>query len=250
MGVTLVIQGRVHQRFWDHSDVITQHFSQIILSTWRDFNVLHPTGWTIIKDDTDTYQSLHNSDNVALRTHSTLNGLLLAKHPFAVVMRGDEYYTEWFHFLTEMGRNQSRLTTNNVNFVRDSWNKFQCSDHVVAGKTETLINIYTTLATWINRMPQKNEIVRGDIHSYKPSLRPLDKKVTPENLLAFAHLWNMGIFPDDDYSVEIMRDWFHCVSVENMGEFCLKVGDNLFTTYEELFNYNRSIRDMSELALP
>jgi hypothetical protein len=220
-----------------------------IFSSWLESKDNIPTYFdrnikSVLANDFSIY-GLLNVDNLARRIITTLNGLSLVTTKYCYVQRGDEYYSDLHKTLYTLIRlRPNQICTNNVHFVKDSWNKYQASDHFKFGLTQNMFKMYRTAYEVLSSLP--NTIT--DLQGYH--LRIDHGHVTPENFDVFCYLMSHGLATHKirpELSKTLMKTYFDVIDVEDYVPFCVASSGNTYTNFEDLKNINNPIKNMDEL---
>lgn len=246
---SIVFQGRITNTLIDN----LSHYEWCpnwIFSSWSEYRDKIPEHFnnkhikSVLAND-HSILGLLNVDNLARRISTTLSGLSLVTTKYCYVHRGDEYYSDLHKTLYKLINLQpNQICTNNVHFTKDSWNKYQASDHLRFGLTTNLFKLYRTAYETLSSLSPDITDLQGHHINIQHG------HVTPENFDVFCYLFSQGVEPHKikpELSKALMKTYFDVINVKDHMPFCVTSSGTTFTHFEQLKNLNDPIENMDEL---
>jgi hypothetical protein len=207
--------------------------------------------------------NVFNGQNVYYQVYNTLEGLKEVKTEYVVKLRTDQWFGNLIPFFESILNNKEKYTCSNLHFRPDNLYKFHPSDKLIGGKTELIKktfelslyrlknNVQALMAGAYMYSDDKN-ICTPDlfekyikIYSYSDPNRSLLTQypdypmlgtiqilpagyigIVPEMLIGTSFLFSKNIFPNPDNSVNIVKNNFNIVKVEDMVPYVNKFGNN------------------------
>lgn len=192
MNFTIVIQGRTNKKCLQKN---TENCCglHIVVSTWK--GDMSAEGGDIIKSDPPK-ESRHG--NYMLQLVSTIEGLKKVRTKYAIKVRGDEFYN-YKSLIEAVEESEDKVFVAPIFFRRMNHYKYHISDHLMAGRTDYLLNMFKAAKT-------KYEST-GMSHDH-----------CKEWGLTMAHMRNMGFEKFDDLVAgkEEMKKRFGIVKIEDL----------------------------------
>ena len=170
-GVSIIIQGPLNSRSLKCIPNYLK-YGQVIVSCWQNDDL------SKLKDVNKEVKIVINNVNQlpklrkkrseknppALQFASTLNGLKASQSYLSIKTRSDESFPEIGPVVSRIKKNQQsrdsstkiynwfKITTSNIYFRKDKHFKFHPSDHIIAGNTKRLIEVFERcMETYSNR---------------------------------------------------------------------------------------------------
>lgn len=183
-------------------------------------------------------EDINNIANRYFQFCSLYNGLSIIDTEYVIKLRSDEYYTNLSPIIEKVLINPNKLITNDVFFRKSKTYKYHPSDHIIAGKTETLLKVFKQC---------KEECEKQ-----------LKIDIVPEQHYASTFIEIMeqeSIKKTDTYSLpseeklvtELMQKYFDIVPSENLGMFCISKHGEYFINNFKYFTKENDIKEMKEL---
>lgn len=165
-------------------------------------------------------RNLPNSGNIFYNVYTMIEGLkkcVIKKN--VIKVRSDEYIFDLNQIITYLQTNDKIVTTN-ISVKKVSVLKFNMSDHVIGGKYERMLMMYS------NTM----EILNNKITDMRKKLR---LEYTPEQILVVGFLKDtLDYFgaKDEKYVKETMVKNFHIIPLEQFIYYKIQVDKKILTT--------------------
>ena len=169
---SIIIQGPINNRSINTIESYLK-YGEVIVSCWNTDQIsLLDKYKDRIKIVVNNYSDIEGSHSFVPGTqapwiyqnYTTLKGLLEAKGYFSIKVRSDESYpvldalVEKMMTIHHKKKNEKtkeydhhKIVTSNIYFRRDSENKFHPSDHLVAGKTSRMKDVYETAVSYSSK---------------------------------------------------------------------------------------------------
>jgi hypothetical protein len=133
-----------------HPDINT------VISTWENESWTHPTvreylsqversNLTVLVNDPpkeEKLEKVHNVQNRYLQFLSSFIGVSNINTEFTIKFRSDEYYSNIYPIIDAVLQQPNKLITNDVFFRRSTYLRYHPSDHIMAGKTDKLKQLF------------------------------------------------------------------------------------------------------------
>jgi hypothetical protein len=246
--VSIIIQGPLHHR---SISTIPDYLKQgeVIVSCWETDNLSlldeYKNDVKIVvnkySDTTNCWKQGGSQAPWIYQHHTTLNGLLLAKNHFSIKIRSDEAYPTLTPLINKLifqnenrcpktGNFENKFITSNIYFRFDREAKFHPSDHIVAGKTR--------------RMREVFEKAR-----FLASRRPIER--FPEQLLCRAVIeskWNKKLKRFErqrlEDSINQMKEYFEIIKISDLPKH---IWTSSYRKYDPLYNEEDWCHDINTL---
>lgn len=207
--------------------------------------------------------NIFNGQNVYYQVYNTLYGLNEVKTEYVIKLRTDQWFGNLEPFFEAVKSQPYKYTCSNLHFRPDKLFKYHPSDKVIGGKTDIIKN---TFEIALHRLKNNTQALMAgaymycddinictpdliekyiNIYSYSDSKRTLftqypDKPsigtiqilpagyigIVPEMLIGTSFLFSKKIFPSPDNSINIVKENFNIVKVEDMVPYVNKFGTN------------------------
>jgi hypothetical protein len=201
-----------------------------------------------------------NNQNVYYQVYTTLAGMEIVTTPYVIKLRSDQWYGDLVPFFEQVRREPSKYTCANLHFRPDNLYKYHPSDKLIGGRTVDLLKTFTIAMERITLNVQAmlagaymyydglnigSESMFSDVEMYdhadqnrpiftrypeKPLLGTIQILpagyigLVPEMVIGTSFLFAKGIYPSPNNSVEIVKDNFRIVRVEDMLPYLNKDG--------------------------
>lgn len=183
-------------------------FGNVIMNTYGKYNLGD------LRNQITT-RSIPNSGNIYFNVTSVLDGInkcIMKK--IIIKSKTNEHITDLQPMIAYLQSN-NKIVTTNVEFRKTATRKFSMSDHIVAGKYETMLKMYSNA----------KEILKNKVCEMRKKLR-LD--YTPEQILTVGYLKDkmdfMASANDSDYVQTLMKQSFQVYPIEEVGNFFFPFG--------------------------
>jgi hypothetical protein len=207
--------------------------------------------------------NVFNGQNVYYQVYNTLEGLKEVKTKYVIKLRTDQWFGNLTPFFESVKNNKEKYTCSNLHFRPDNLYKFHPSDKLIGGKTELIkktfeLSLYRlknnvqALMAGAYMYSDDKSICSPDLfkkyiktYSYSDPTRPLATQypdhpmlgtiqilpagyigIVPEMLIGTSFLFSKNIFPNPDDSINIVKNNFNIVKVEDMVPYVNKFGSN------------------------
>ena len=155
--LTIIIQGRVLPECLEfYCKEYTDY--NIIISTWEDVTI----DKSILTSNIKLIQSLKpiitGKSNIFLQVESTVNALNLIDTEYCIKMRGDETYSNIEYVYHKIKSNNNKLYTTPIYFRHGVDCNLHPSDHLIAGKTQKLKNMFYNFENRDDKWPPEKKI--------------------------------------------------------------------------------------------
>lgn len=241
---SILVQGAIHPNSILMA-ILYEKFNTVI-STWSSdfekeselFRHVCKYNSKIIAKPLPEVEDINNIANRYFQFSSLYNGLSIIDTEYVIKLRSDEYYTNLNPIMEKVITNPEKIITNDVFFRKTKNYKFHPSDHIIAGKTETLLKIF-------KKAKEECEL-------------QLKKDLVPEQHYATTFIEIMEspkaekdetyILPTDEKSItELMNKYFDVVSTDQLGMFCISKHGEYFINKFDYFTKDADIKLMKEL---
>lgn len=215
---------------------------------------------------TNTFKKIYleyNNQNVAYQVQTSLAGIKKASTPYTLKMRTDQWFGNLVPFFEAVRANQDKYVCANLHFRPDGLVKYHPSDKLIGSRTERMYETFVIAQRRLTEQPMAlmagaymftddrfivtEEELLTDLGFYsytninrtlvtqypeKPLLGTIQIipggyiGVVPEVLIGTSFLLGKGIYPSPKRSVEIVKEHFHIVQVEDMVPYVNKEGSN------------------------
>tara|TARA_Y100000004_G_scaffold177103_1_gene218360 strand:- start:569 stop:1372 length:804 start_codon:yes stop_codon:yes gene_type:complete len=262
--VTLVLQGPIAKGKLETYLVAgmknLKYYSETaktIISTWKGAKlkpskkILAKYNIDIIEASEDLYKNMYRDANMNFQVASTLNGLKKVKTKYAIKLRCDESFSDLSKFIQKIKENPEKIVTTNMFFSKNSYDPFHPSDHVIGGTTENMKSMFD-YAFKVCQKENTEKQLNADYFGVPDLInRDGNNGVSPETFLCFCYLMSKGIALDLNKSVEIMKENYEVVPLEDMGKFHCKYAISVInnTNYDFYLNNlpQNFLRSMNDL---
>ena len=181
--ISIIIQGPLHERSISTIESYLK-YGEVIVSCWEDDNLSlldkYKEKITIIKNkysDIKKYISTSHRQTrpYIFQNHTTRNGLAAANGFFSIKVRSDESFPVLDPLINILKNNRDsidpktgksnyhKITTSNIYFRYDKENKFHPSDHIIAGHTFRLKQVFERSISFSNSKVLLNDISELEI---------------------------------------------------------------------------------------
>lgn len=165
-------------------------------------------------------RNLPNSGNVYNNVYLMLEGLkkcVIQKN--IVKVRPDEHFSDLSPIIKSL-QADDKLVITNLHLQKVSKIKFSFGDHIIAGKYEQLLLMYT------NAM----NILNNKVTEMRKKIR---LEYTPEQILILGYLKDTFDFigaKTETYAKQVMVKHFNVVPIDDLGNYRVKIGNKLLTS--------------------
>lgn len=207
--------------------------------------------------------NVFNGQNVYYQVYTTLKGMEEVNTEYVLKLRTDQWFGNLEPFFDAVIKNEDKYVCSNLHFRPDSLIKYHPSDKLIGGKTNLLLE---TFKIALNRIQNNTQILLAGgymysddrevctdelitkylkLYNYSDSNRVLVTKypdipqigtiqllpaayigTVPEILIGTSFLFAKKIFPNPDNSIDIVKNNFKIVRVEDMLPYVNKSGTN------------------------
>jgi len=236
--------------YWDTDD-------KELLEYLKDKN------FTLIENKFHICFKEYNNQNIYYQTYTTLKGLEKVNTKYVIKLRTDQWFGNLSPFFNEVINNPDKYNCVNLHFRPDYLYKFHPSDKVIGGLTKNILDTFklTLYRLQNHQIPlisgaymfteeeniiSKEELLKIiQLYSYNSSSRTLYTSypnppeigspqylpggyigIVPEMVIGTSFLLSMGIFPDPNNSINIVKSHFNIIRVEDMVPYVNKQGTN------------------------
>lgn len=231
----------------------------------------HNINLTIIKNEMHIDANVFNIDNVYYQVYTTLEGLKKVKTKNVIKVRSDNWYGNLNFFIKEI--KDDKYNCLNMHFRQDSRYKYHPSDILIGSNTNDLLNtfkiayqritqnglillsgayMYTDDQTLFTRKHfdkyithERPNLVFTTTYPEKPILQTIQilpdsgYGITPEQLIGTSYLLAKRILPIPEDSINIMKNNFNIINIDNILPYINKFGDDrIIHTLFEINNIN------------
>lgn len=198
-----------------HQDVLRNIyliFGNVIMSTLQYYDTKNIE--CFIKS-----RNIPNSNNIYYNAYTALEGLkkcVVKKN--IVLLRSNEYFSDLSKILLAIPNND-KIVTCNLGWSKTCVMKYGVGDHIIAGKHELLIPMYTNI---VNMLVNKLFDIR----------KKLRLEYTAEQILAIGLLYDKLYFfgaKDNVYAKEIVEKNFIIIPLDEMGYYYIPWGNHTLT---------------------
>lgn len=154
MDLTIVIQGRLSNESLEFYLKNYKNFP-VIISTYfglKKYKGKLPSNFKLIQID-EPYSE--NESNLVYQIETTFAGLKEVKTKYCIKIRGDEYYSNIEDIYNLILKNENKIFTSPIAFRKPHEYSFHISDHLIAGKTENLIKMFS-FEKFKSNIPEQN----------------------------------------------------------------------------------------------
>lgn len=215
---TVLIQGKLEQESYNFYVENYKDFP-VIISTWIgtkiNFNKA-PKNFTILLN---SLPENGGPQNMNFQFVSTLKGLSQVETEYVIKIRGDEYYSNYEYLYMKMVETPDKVITSPMFFRAWNYIQYHISDHLIAGKTENLRNMFK----W-TKYNFDNKVLW-----YLNDENVVTYYWEPEIMLTRSYLMNK--YPDRYETVDgriLMIESFDIVDLHELKPFLIKA--NIFKT--------------------
>ena len=218
--VSIIIQGPLNNRSINTIDNYLK-YGEVIVSCWNNNDISQLDKYKdkikIVVNNYNDIKDLQVKTNLKnpniFQNHTTLNGLKKASGFFSIKLRSDESYPSLDNLISRLKSirdskddrgvyNDHKILTSNIYFRFDKQAKFHPSDHIIAGQTKRMINIFkrsTFLSHQKNiKLSPEQIICKAAIETYYD---PINKK---NDCL------------DNARSIELMKKHFDIIRINSL----------------------------------
>lgn len=248
--ITFLIKGPIR----DSSLKAINHYnsklkSNIVLSTWNCREIerikkLHENIKVISPKLPDKRGYYNNGKNPYYNILSGVNGLSQIETEYVVCLRSDEIYETIDPIIEKMLSNDNKIITTNTFFRKFKIRPFHCGDHVIAGKTKNVRDMFLEAEKYmpLPRIRRITQIYRMAHHKFK-SKHFKYNILANENILTIPYLLHRGEsldikerIPNIQHYKNIMKSHFDVVDNKELGkDSTISVAGEKFTpeTYQD-----------------
>lgn len=218
--VTLLIQGKLHKNTIKMCDFHKE--LNIVISTWGsekeviDFigKSMRPNIKIVAKELPRTTTDHRNESNRLYHFASTFNGLETIETEFTIKVRTDEYYSHLVPLIAMVHKEPEKIITNNVFFRKTNFYMYHPSDHLLAGKTKNLLEVFreckhTAETVDMFRQDLRPEQMIGTVYVIQK------EKATNKNFRINLHKNEEGLRE----ATVLMKKYFNVINTQILGEF-------------------------------
>lgn len=159
---TILIQGPAHLNSINNIDRYNK-YGNVVYSTWSPQNDSEKNYIKILKENkfvnliinnTELINkiilgtSVYNHQNIFKQSTTTHAALSAIDTDFTIKLRSDEKYENLQPLLDKIKNNPHKIITSNIFFRQPSLFLYHVSDHIIAGNTKNLFNIYNNMITF------------------------------------------------------------------------------------------------------
>ena len=218
--ISIIIQGPLNKRSIDTIDNYL-NYGEVIISCWNNNDISKLNKYKdkvkIVINNYDDVKDLQIKTNLKnpniFQNYTTLNGLEKAQGFFSIKLRSDESYLNLDNLVSKLKAlrdsknnfgiyNNHKIITSNIYFRFDKQAKFHPSDHIIAGQTSRMIDIFkrsTALSSKKNlKLSPEQIICKAAIETYYD---PISKKY--DSL-------------DDSRSIDLMQKHFDIIRINTL----------------------------------
>lgn len=217
--ISIVIQGPINEISLDNLNYYSS-FGEVIISTWLDrpFNcdLKSFDNISVIAKPIPKTRNIYNFGNFYFQCQSSLQGLEVSKKKYSFKTRSDESFSNLDPFLF---KDENKITTSNINFVKDNQHKYHPSDHLIFGKTNTLIKTFRKCVKMCESPKLFNLSIEGD-NLVGVDAKGVEFKIHAEKILGINFCETMlKKEPLMERSKEDMKKCFEIVPLSELGSF-------------------------------
>jgi hypothetical protein len=207
--------------------------------------------------------NVYQNQNVYYQVYTTFKGLKEVDTPFILKMRTDQWYGNLVPMFEAVRANPNKYTCANLHFRPDNLFKYHPSDKLIGSNTKDMLNTFalalhrvehevTVLMAGAYMYTDDRSIISEEemlkdlgLYTYADANRKLATQypekpllgtiqifpagyigVVPEMVIGTSYLLAKGIYPSPTKSVEIVKQNFNIVRVEDMVPYVNKEGTN------------------------
>lgn len=179
-------------------------------------------------------RNLPNAGNIYFNVLMVLEGLKKCVVKNNVIkVRNDEHFANLQPVINYLNE-EEKIVMTNFTLQKVSQLKFSLSDHLLAGKYENMLLMYSTAM----------DVLKNKITDLRKKLR---LEYTPEQILAVSYLKNIldyNAAKDESYVRKIMTEKFHIISINDLGNYKLINADQVLTNMKVVLKEtNREIEN-------
>lgn len=251
---TILIQGPLHPNCLIAIRSYVKDFP-VVLSTWSDLNRQEDKIRSMISDNDHVSVVSYNIDSYKKNAYddasrykqflTTYRGLKLVETEYVIKVRSDEYYTDFSDIMEKVLKDPNKMVSNNVFFRKISHSLYHPSDHVYAGKTDTLINVLKECVA---------DCENGSVASINEKCTEAAKNnsTSPEQHLGMNWILNQEKKknlndPEIDHE-KLMKKYFDVVDLDNMGFYCVSFHGKFSFSPNNFFEEPNDIKTMNDLC--
>lgn len=203
----------------------------------------------------------YNFQNIKYHLESTINGLKRVTTPFAVKVRGDEYFTDLRRFVASVYFHPTKLTVCNFFFRKSVL--FHPSDHMFGGSTKTLTDMFLNSKKMLAGYKKNQNVEVEELGlSKKYTFKWLTAEMTfclsylkTKGIDVLSDIKNMTIDEIESYHRNIINQHYKLVRASDLGYFLFRYksntdrsGPTAFTNEEDFLEYRiKSIKSLEDL---
>jgi hypothetical protein len=199
--VTVVVQGPQSSTSISAANAHNYvQYGDVVVSCWEgndSSGVIGLPGARVVSQPLPRGGAL-NPQNIYYQCMSTLRGLQEVRTEYAIKVRSDEAYSDLSPVINLLVSSPGKIITNNVYFRRTSEFPFHPSDHLIAGRTKSLIGSFS--------------ILKDSLEQHENSAAAV-----AEQRIMLSFLRYHGILADKAKAREIMRRWVDVVPIDKLG---------------------------------
>jgi hypothetical protein len=242
MEISLIIQGAWHPRTLEALPAYRVLFDDIVLSCWEDNEIPHIPGITAVKSRHPNPENF-NRGNILRQAISSLNGLRLAAHDFAIKVRTDELFENLKPVIDKVLANPGKITCTNVFYKSDGHYPGHIGDHLMGSNVRNLIGMYEGVVKFCKLHKNREDAIPGVEAGY-----PDFDLMATESIMFVKWLEYNGVAFDKNNWRAQMIGFTDMVPVRELGNFIVRSNNAArdFRDENELVAMG-SIRNLSEL---
>jgi hypothetical protein len=205
--------------------------------------------------------NVFNGQNVYYQVFNTLRGLEEVNTEYVVKLRTDQWFGNLEPFFEKILKNDTKYVCSNLHFRPDGLMKYHPSDKLIGGRSEILLDTFKIAMERITNNSQillaggymysdDNTVCTDELiskylkhYDYSNPNRTLFTKypeipqigtiqilpagyigTVPEIIIGTSFLFSKKIFPNPDNSIQLVKDNFEIVRVEDMIPYVNKFG--------------------------
>jgi hypothetical protein len=164
---------------------------------------------------------------------------------YIIKIRGDEYFSNLQLFIQLFNEHPDKILTSDIFFKKQSIVSYHCSDHIIAGKREYIVNGFKlSLSACKNRLVKLNKIVKT-ISKFEPHHIRLYPEQIITMCLLLAKKVNI-INTNPKINKKIMIENFFIIDSSLLGDFILK-HNHVNKIYNNDTSYFKPIHDINNI---
>jgi hypothetical protein len=217
----------------------------------------------VVTNKMHTDHNAFNGQNVYYQVYNTLQGLKEVETKYVIKLRTDQWFGNLTPFFNSIRSMPDKYTCSNLHFRPDNLYKYHPSDKLIGGRTDL---IRATFEIALYRLKNNVQALLAGAYMYsddqdvctstlfkkyintysyadpnrtlvtqypeKPALGTIQILpagyigIVPEMVIGTSFLFSKKIFPNPENSVELVKEHFNIVKVEDMVPYVNKQGTN------------------------